>query len=67
MFQDSKFNRDIGRWDVSNVTNMYCMFENSPFNKDISSWNISNVIKVAGMFDGCIIKDKYLPHKPLSN
>jgi surface protein len=36
MFFDSKFNRDISQWDVSNVTNMNAMFYNSKFNGDIS-------------------------------
>ena len=36
MFFDSVFNQDISKWDVGNVTNMYCMFMNSKFNNDIS-------------------------------
>ena len=38
-----KFNGDISKWDVSNVTNMRSMFKNSEFNGDISDWNVSNV------------------------
>jgi surface protein len=36
MFRDTLFNKDISRWDVSNVTNMQGMFEHSQFNGDIS-------------------------------
>lgn len=36
------FNRDISRWDVSNVTNFEGLFyENPSFNQDISGWNVS--------------------------
>ena len=38
MFRKSKFNRDIGNWDISNVSNISYMFVNSKFNKDISNW-----------------------------
>ncbi len=38
-----KFNGDISKWNVSNVTNMSHMFEKSKFNVNISNWNVSNV------------------------
>jgi len=38
------FNQDIGRWNVSNVTNMNSMFHGaSSFNQDIGGWDVSNV------------------------
>ncbi|GMH55278.1 hypothetical protein TrST_g4655 [Triparma strigata] len=39
-----KFNEDISRWDVSNVTSMKSMFcEAFAFNGDLSPWDVSNV------------------------
>ena len=32
MFSDSKFNGDISKWNMSNVTNMNYMFGDSQFN-----------------------------------
>jgi surface protein len=45
MFYYAKvFNKNIGSWDTSKVTNMYQMFyAASDFNQDISNWNTSNV------------------------
>ena len=44
MFQYSAFNKDIGNWDVSNVTNMsYMFFQASAFNQNISGWCVSNI------------------------
>jgi surface protein len=51
MFQDSEFNSDISRWDVSNVRNMNGMFSRSKFNGDISNWNVSNVETMNNMFE----------------
>ena len=36
MFFNTKFNKDISNWDVSNVIDMNEMFYASKFNKDIS-------------------------------
>jgi len=45
-----KFNGDISKWDVSNVTDMFSTFLNSQFNGDISKWNVSNVACFANTF-----------------
>jgi surface protein len=47
---NSRFNGDISKWDVSNVTNMDSMFRSSKFNEDISNWNVSNVTNMYYMF-----------------
>ncbi len=47
----SKFNHDIGPWNVRNVTNMSGMFVDAKsFNQDIGSWDVSNVTDMSGMF-----------------
>ncbi|MDB4087423.1 BspA family leucine-rich repeat surface protein [Flavobacteriaceae bacterium] len=47
----TKFNQDIGSWDVSRVTNMDAMFyDATEFNQDISSWDVSNVTNMGSMF-----------------
>jgi hypothetical protein len=38
MFQESQFNGDIGKWDVTRVTEMDFMFGDSQFNSDLSGW-----------------------------
>ena len=43
LFDYSKFNGDISKWDVSNVVDMEGMFCGSTFNNDISSWNTTKV------------------------
>jgi surface protein len=45
------FNQDIGRWNVSNVTNMYQMFHQAnAFNQDIGRWNVGKVTNMSLMF-----------------
>ena len=44
------FNKDISKWDVSNVRFMVFMFRNSEFNKDISDWDVSSVRSMVSMF-----------------
>ena len=47
----SKFNSDISKWNVSNVTDMSWMFYGaSQFNSDLSRWNVSNVTNMRYMF-----------------
>ena len=61
MFRYSKFNGDISKWDVSNVTNMGSMFFDSEFNGDISKWDVSKVTNNVHIFVNCPIKEKYKP------
>jgi surface protein len=56
-YKNEKFNGDISKWDVSNVTNMAGMFAGSKFNRDISGWNVSKVKSMAGMFAESPIKN----------
>ena len=54
LFQRTKFNGDISKWDVSNVTNMSSMFNGcTKFNQDISWWDVSNVTDMHNMFADC--------------
>ena len=47
----SKFNGDIGSWDVSNVETMRGMFNGtSSFDQDIGNWDVSNVVQMEFMF-----------------
>lgn len=51
----NKFNQDISRWDVSNVTNMNAMFKGcTSFNQDISGWNVGNVTNMSSMFQDAV-------------
>ena len=53
IFEWSKFNGDISKWNVSNVKNMNSMFWHSSFtgeNGDISEWDVSNVKDMGAMF-----------------
>ena len=56
LFYDSKFNKNISDWDVSNVTNMRYMFGYTKFNWDISNWNVSKVVDKVLIFDECPIE-----------
>jgi surface protein len=57
MFQSSKFNGDLSRWDVSSVTNMSEMFDCSIFNGDISQWDVSSVDNMVYMFRDSAFND----------
>ena len=50
LFENSKFNGDISRWNVSRVKYMSGMFNHSQFNGDISNWDVRKVRDMSGMF-----------------
>ena len=51
LFEKTKYNGDISKWDTSNVTDMSYMFYKAySFNQPIGDWNVSNVIDMEGMF-----------------
>ena len=64
MFFDSMFDRDISKWDVSNITRMEYMFAKAKFNQDISKWKINNKCCTTDMFYECPIKEEYKPKLP---
>ena len=46
-----RFNGDISKWDVGNVTNMHAMLRGAQrFNGDISKWDVSSVTDMRSMF-----------------
>ena len=38
MFMNSKFNGDISKWDVGNVTDMQWIFNNTPLESNPPKW-----------------------------
>lgn len=49
-----KWNGDITRWNISNVTNMNYAFTGCyNFDRDLSKWDFSNVKYMSGCFNGC--------------
>ncbi|GMH90928.1 hypothetical protein TrST_g5951 [Triparma strigata] len=63
-----RFNEDISKWDVSNVTTMEGMFyDASAFNGDLSSWDVSNVTTMEQMFAGAKVFNGDLTSWDVSN
>ena len=55
MFENAtSFNQPLNKWNVSNVTDMWCMFWGAEsFNQPLNNWNVSNdVTYMRRMFDG---------------
>ena len=57
LFENSKRTNEqfagIENWDVSNVTDMYCMFKNAySFNQPLNNWDVSKVEDMSYMFHG---------------
>ena len=48
---NTSFNKNIGAWDVSNVTDMSRMFyQASNYNSPMNNWDAGNVINMESMF-----------------
>ena len=64
-----KFDNDLSKWNVSNVTNMEKMFIGCRTFKGIglSSWDVSNVEDMSGMFKNCINLSEDLSNWNVSN
>lgn len=64
----TKFNGDISKWDVSNVTNISKLFYKSvDFTGDISNWDLTNVKECKDAFTGSGIESKarkWFPYLP---
>jgi len=71
------FNKPIGDWDVSQVTNMQGMFEATTFNQPINTrqvyrednssymaWNVSNITNIQNIFYNCPIIEDNKPTFP---
>lgn len=55
MLSFTNFNKDVTKWDVSNVTDMGNLFQKAyKFDQDISNWDVSNVEWMNFMFDGAV-------------
>ena len=68
LFEETNFNGDISKWNVSNVTNMDEMFNSCiKFNKDISAWDVSNVKTMYSMFYRCVDFNKDISTWDVSN
>ncbi len=56
---ETSFNQNIGKWDVSNGINFNAMFKHaSSFNQDIGKWDVSNGTSFMSMFHGALSFNK---------
>ena len=63
-----KFNQPLDKWNVSNVTNMFCMFwKCHEFNQPLNNWNVSKVNNMRGMFCECLKFNQSLNDWNVSN
>jgi len=69
LFRDNTtFNDDISKWDVSNVAVMSHMFSGATmFDQNIGSWDVSNVKYMDNMFNGAIAFNQELEFWDVSN
>lgn len=74
-YENSNFNQDIGKWNVSKVTDMTFMFSGAElFNQDLSNWCVTEIATLpTGFFHDSPLEAKYLPiwgtcpEQPVSN
>lgn len=53
MFELTNFNKSIGSWDTSSVTNFFRIFSGaSSFDQDLSGWNVEAATNTYEMFQG---------------
>ena len=68
LFEETNFNGDISKWDVSNVKDMSYMFWGCKlFNQDISNWDVSNVTDMTCMFSNCFKFNQDISNWDVSN
>jgi len=59
---------DISDWDVSGITDMFCLFSGKEsFNGDLSKWDVSGVTNMANMFSGAKSFNSDLSNWDVSN
>ena len=61
LFEETRYNGDISKWDTSNVTNMRCMFRFAKsFNQPIGDWNVDKVTDMSYMFFNASTFNQYI-------
>ncbi len=60
--------KNIGKWNVKNVTDMSSLFENAQnFNESLNDWDVSNVVSMERMFKGAITLNQFFNNWNVSN